>query len=99
MMHSALFWIDSSFLDRNCGMSCHTCTQYSKIGRIVVKIHCQDRITSYYFSLKKSHGVETLRSLLRNALNVMDPPKIVTYNCPKKFVSTDPLHRVTTDNN
>ena len=36
-MHSALFWIDSSFLDRNCGMSCHTCTPYSKIGRIVVK--------------------------------------------------------------
>ena len=33
-----------------------------------------------------------LRSLLRNVLNVMDPPKIVTYNYPKKFVSIDSLH-------
>ena len=29
----------------------------------------------------------------------MDPPKIVTYKYHKKFVSIDPLHRVTTDNN
>ena len=49
-MHSALFWIDFSFLDRNSGMSCHTCTPYSKIGRIVVK-----------YTLK----IESLATLLR----------------------------------
>ena len=66
MMHSALFWIDSSFLDRNSGMSCHTCTPYSKIGRIVVK-----------YTLK----IESLATpTLLRILKVMDPSKIVTHS-------------------
>ena len=79
-MHSALFWIDSSFLDRNSGMSCHTYTPYSKIRRIVVKYTFKIESLATPNSLKNSQGVETLRSLLRNVLNVMDPSSIVTYN-------------------
>ena len=70
MMHSALFWIDSSFLDRNSGMSTgHTSTPYSKIGRIV----------KLYILKIESLVTATLLRILNEQRRLeafLDPPKL-----------------------